>query len=833
MPDQRRQLAAIMFTDIVGYTSLMGKDSSKAMELVRQSVGFQKSLVEKHNGKWLKEMGDGVLARFNSALDAVNCAIEIQATARAKFEGKLRIGIHSGDITIENNDVYGDGVNVASRLESIADPGGIYISESIEKAIRGQPNVQAKFLGEVKLKNVDYDVRTYALQGVGLPVPELSEKKQLSGRFMAELQRRSVIRAAITYIILSLFLILLLPYVKSLLTLPEWAMTAMLVVLIIGFPIALYLAWNYERSPEGLIKTTSQKSWQNPYKTGQKKPLSGNILIWILLIALFGIFVYNYYRVDEGINTSNIEKSIAVLPFRNDSPGEENMYFCNGIREGILDHLAKIPELTVVSNTSVDLYREDLSSIADIARELNVNYILEGSVLRVGDRAKITAQLIYTPENKYIWSNQFDKKIENVETIFIVLADVAQDIAGELKAKISPELQERIETIPTSDLIAYDYYLQGKEFYYAWWKTFNNSNLIHAERLFDNAIKRDSTFALAYAGKAAVLARRAYEQANVEKNYLDSVRKYCDKAISLDPNTAFAYVIRGLYYNDINKVKKAESDLKKAVELNPNDPFIIRGLAILYYDKMGDYLAAIKLLKRAEKVGRDPGHLYATYARMSHVYRNIGDWEKVEFYMKKSREMNPLVDPDIRDYIVQGKFKKAIEILENRPDKDQRHIGECYLMLGEYDSALYYLGKVEEKRKENNPENYNVNAAGVRYGQALVGAGRTEKGMGILRYNLQKNEKIIDLDNGGIFQALFDNAGLYSFFGETEKAIEYLQRYNETSCWREGTFYLMLVDPLFDNIRNAPEYLEMVNNVHAKNTAMREKIAELQTSGDL
>jgi class 3 adenylate cyclase len=163
-----------MFTDIVGYTALMGKDSRKAMELVKQRVGFQKPIVEKHCGIWLEEMGDGVLTQFNSAMDAVNYAIEIQEQASAKFYSKLRIGIHLGDVTIENDDIYGDGVNIAVRLESIADPGGIYLSESIEKAIRGQSSVQAKYLGEIKPKNVDYDVRTYAVQSLGLPVPDLT-----------------------------------------------------------------------------------------------------------------------------------------------------------------------------------------------------------------------------------------------------------------------------------------------------------------------------------------------------------------------------------------------------------------------------------------------------------------------------------------------------------------------------------------------------------------------------------------------------------------------------------------------------------------------------------
>ena len=178
----KRQLAAIMFTDIVGYTALMGKDTAKALELVRVSKEIQKPLVEKHNGKWLKEMGDGAMAQFSTALDAVNCSIEIQEIARGKLDAKLRIGIHLGDVTVEEDDVYGDGVNVASRLESIADPGGIYISDAIQKAIQGQTDVQAKYLGEVKLKNVAYGVRTYALQGVGLPVPDTKEGEELSGR---------------------------------------------------------------------------------------------------------------------------------------------------------------------------------------------------------------------------------------------------------------------------------------------------------------------------------------------------------------------------------------------------------------------------------------------------------------------------------------------------------------------------------------------------------------------------------------------------------------------------------------------------------------------------
>lgn len=180
MPAQSRQLAAIMFTDIVGYTALMGEDETKALNILRTSRDIQKSLVEKHSGKWLKEMGDGVLAQFNSALDAVQCALEIQQRAHSELQAKIRIGIHLGDVTVENEDVFGDGVNIASRLQAITDPGGIYISESIKEAIHAHPNIKTEYLADVKLKNVDHSIKTYYLKEDWLPAPTQDKIKGLS-----------------------------------------------------------------------------------------------------------------------------------------------------------------------------------------------------------------------------------------------------------------------------------------------------------------------------------------------------------------------------------------------------------------------------------------------------------------------------------------------------------------------------------------------------------------------------------------------------------------------------------------------------------------------------
>ena len=177
----KRRLAAIMFTDIVGYTSLMGSDEDKAFQVLRQNREIQQSSIKKYHGEWLKEMGDGILAQFSSATDSVQCAIEIQRQARKDLEAQIRIGIHLGDITFENNDVFGDGVNIASRLQSITDPGGIYLSESIHNAIRSQRDIESKYLGEVKLKNVNYPFKTYFIKEKGLPVPSKNRIIELTG----------------------------------------------------------------------------------------------------------------------------------------------------------------------------------------------------------------------------------------------------------------------------------------------------------------------------------------------------------------------------------------------------------------------------------------------------------------------------------------------------------------------------------------------------------------------------------------------------------------------------------------------------------------------------
>lgn len=190
--NEDRHLASIMFTDIVGYSSLMSRDESKAMDVLHQNRNIQKTLIESHHGKWLKEIGDGVLAMFPSAYDSVKCAIAIQLKIKKEAKYKVRIGIHLGDITFENDDVFGDGVNIASRIESISNPGGILVSEAIYKTIRSREHFLVSDLGEIALKNIAFPVRIYALTGDGLPAPPLLENNAFKDAKTSKRKRKPI-----------------------------------------------------------------------------------------------------------------------------------------------------------------------------------------------------------------------------------------------------------------------------------------------------------------------------------------------------------------------------------------------------------------------------------------------------------------------------------------------------------------------------------------------------------------------------------------------------------------------------------------------------------------
>ena len=428
---QHRHLAAIMFTDIVGYSALMGKDEAKAMDQVHKSHEIQKCLVEEFEGNWVKEMGDGIMCSFASATDAIYCALEIQEQLIQHQDLKLRIGIHLGEVLIEDGDIFSDGVNIASRLQSIAEPGGIYLSDSVQKAIRGQSDIRTIYLGELQLKNVDYGVQTYALRGEGLPPVINGAAKRLSGRVWAEIKRRNLHRAGLVYLSLACILLSLIPWIPLLKHIQYFLTSSLL----FGFMVSMVLAWFFEKSPNGFIRISSHKSWENPYSNRQKKPFTNNAVVLALMVLLLVINAFTIVEnKDIALPQDPVERSIAVLPFYNLSNDSEQMYFADCIQEDILTQLSKNSQLDVRSRTSTLQYRNQVDKdMEEIGRELGVDHVLEGSVRRVGNTVRVTAQLINVETDSHIWSEVYDRELTNA-------LDIQQEIAAAIAYVIARRL---------------------------------------------------------------------------------------------------------------------------------------------------------------------------------------------------------------------------------------------------------------------------------------------------------------------------------------------------------------------------------------------------------
>jgi len=386
MPKQTRQLAAIMFTDIEGYAALMQQDEQKGIETRKRHRKVFNQITGKYKGRILQYYGDGTLSIFGSAIDAVECGIEMQLEFQKNPTVPIRIGIHTGDVVFSEDEIIGDGVNVASRVESLAISGGVFISEKVYDEIKNQPKLQTLWMGYFELKNVQRPIGIYALANPGLIVPK---KEQIRGRTKIPSREK---------------------------TSPADG-----------------------RDSKKIIKT-------------------GVVMLGILLVVyflyLFGPTIYEI--LPRAIKTELtgeqiLDKSIAVLPFDNLSADEENQYFADGQMEAILNHLTKIADLRVISRTTMMGYSGTTKSVPEIAKELGVRYVLEGSVQKSGQKVRINAQLIDSDSDKHLWSENYDRDLTD---IFAIQTEIAKSVAQELRATLTSREQTIIESVPTSDLTA-------------------------------------------------------------------------------------------------------------------------------------------------------------------------------------------------------------------------------------------------------------------------------------------------------------------------------------------------------------------------------------------
>ena len=474
---QERRLAAIMFTDIVGYTALMGSDEDRAFEVLRKNREIHSKLIEQFNGTLIKEMGDGMLVSFNLASNAVRCAIEIQKECK-KQDIPLKIGIHEGEMVFEGNDVLGDGVNIASRIQDDTEVGCIMISGSVYRDIKNKANIQTEFSEEKQFKNVDEPIKVYKILCEG----------------------------------------------------------------------------------EGDDNVTTETK---PNKTKNKNPFY--IIAGIVVVAITILFMWKIIPTRE---VSELEKSIAVLPFKNLSNNPDDLYLADGMMDAILKHLYRIEDLSVRSRTSTEQYRDPDRNMSDIGKELNANYVLEGSFQKIGNTANLTVQLIIAETDEHIWAEDYNRDWSDV---FNVQKEIAERIAKELYANISNEARAGIDKIPTNNMVAYDLFLKGDQSYWNSWSDKNGKSKVEESIVyFDKAIELDDNFSFAYTG----LGRSYWLLAGYssQSNLYEKAKKNLKKAIELDEYNGWAYaelaVVSDIWDWDS---ATAKINLDMAMLLQPND----------------------------------------------------------------------------------------------------------------------------------------------------------------------------------------------------------------------------------------------------------------------
>ncbi len=404
-----------------------------------------------------------------------------------------------------------------------------------------------------------------------------------------ELKRRNVVKVAVAYAIVGWLLVQIADTFFPALQLPEWTVTLVAGLVILGFPIALILSWAYELTPDGMKRSREVEATESIiHVTGRKLDFA---IIGALVVAL-GFVVYNYVLEDVG---GVLPNSVAVLPFENLSPDPDNAYFAAGIHEEILNQLAKLSALNVIARTSVLRYADGETSILDIARELNVETIMEGSVRYADDQVRISAQLIDPETGAHLWSDVYQRDFAD---IFAIQADIAMNIANALEAEFSDVDRESIAQIPTNSPVAYALYLSALE-------TGDISQL-------DRAIALDPEFALAYAQRAHILGSafvwqvvQAGENASeVAANLQRTIIENAEQALILDPNLGLAHAALGEMHMRAWRREEAEAALESAFNLSPNDPEVLASYS-QFSSYTGQHEDALRLARRAAEL--NPG----------------------------------------------------------------------------------------------------------------------------------------------------------------------------------------------------------------------------------
>src|SRR5690606_2905171 len=368
-----------------------------------------------------------------------------------------------------------------------------------------------------------------------------------------------------------------------------------------------------------------------PVRSSRKRNYLIGAVIGVILISA-GLFAY--YALPTG-NDVSLEKSIVVLPFINDSNDSTNIYFINGLMDATLNNLEKIGDMSVVSRTSSEKYRNTGKSVPEIAGELGVNYVVEGSGQKIGDQILLNIHLIEASTDRHLWSEQYRRQMKDV---FELQQEIARDIAGKIEVRITPEEAEQIEKVPTDDLVAYDFFLKGKDLFYQ----ATGESLEASVPYFRKAIEHDSAFALAYATAAQVFYY--LDMFDMQPKYRDEIRDYADEALQLDPRSGESLIAKALSYTHEKQYEKAITYFEKALEYNPRSGTVLHFLTEFYYVHIPNpekYLEYALKKVQLDLQSADSATASHNYLQLSNAFMQTGFIDEALLYADKSIAYNP------------------------------------------------------------------------------------------------------------------------------------------------------------------------------------------------
>jgi TolB-like protein/Tfp pilus assembly protein PilF len=661
--------------------------------------------------------------------------------------------------------------------------------------------------------------------------------------FFEEVKRRKVYRVAAAYIIAAAGIIQLASAAFPAWELPNWALRLVIVLLLVGFPIALILAWAFDVTPQGIRATPSTR-------THRRRNVIMLVVTGVIVSAIAGFFLLPHIS-----SAHKIDKSIAVLPFENLSDEKENAYFADGIQDDVLTNLSKIGDLKVISRTSVMPYRGKTSNIREIGKALGVASILEGSVRRAGNRVRVNVQLIDATTDKHIWANDYDRDLTDV---FAIQTDLAHEIANALQAKLSDAEKARMERKPTDNGEAYLAFVQAQNLGCA---VEDFDKLKQSEQLYERAIQLDPNFALALA-RSSLLQSWIVHTFDRTPERREKARNLAEQALQLQPDLPEAHLALGssYYYGDNNydaalkefeiaqrglpnesevylaigaikrrqgKWAESTANLEKAVSLNPKDTWPLQQL-VFNYQMLRNFDKANETIDRA--LALNPTAFGVLEIKSKLAIFEKGDFSVAEKALEalKSTQMTKeekleAANARANIFLLERKYREGLQQAESLPD-DQiaafpGHLWSKYYYIGFARKALqdepgaraaFLKAKsVIEQELKRSPDNPDMR---VQLAKALAYLGEKESAMAEAQSATELLPETKDAFGGPEIAA--GVAEVYAILGDNDRAIEILDRLLSRPSGVTAQF--LKLNPVWDPLRNDPRFQALIEKYGAK-----------------